>query len=353
MRRLNRHVGSSVFGAIMLVLLVVLAVDVISALINEVEDIRNDYTFKNVLVYIGLTFPSRIYNQLPLASLIGCLIGLGLLASNSELVIMRSAGVSVQRIVWFVLRPALLLVLLGYLLGEYVIPYSDQYAESQRSVQRLGIESQSSSSGVWNREGNEFIHFNAVYPGGLVYGVTRYRFDDNQNLVEASFSQEARFIGDYWQEENVRVTRLYGSRTETENLIKRRWDSGFTPDLLNLLSVETESLSMQSLYRYTDYLQQQGRDSADRELIFWQKALQPLSIAGLVFIAISFIFGPLRQVTMGNRIFIGVVVGIAFRTSQDLLGPSSLVFGFSPLLAVAMPIILCMAIGLVLLRRAG
>jgi len=87
--------------------------------------------------------------------------------------------------------------------------------------------------------------------------------------------------------------------------------------------------------------------------VFWDKAMQPLTIVSLVLIAISFVFGPLRQVTMGYRIFTGVVVGLVFRTSQDLLGPASVVFGFSPFLAVMFPALVCCVIGLVLLRRAA
>ncbi|EGH42433.1 hypothetical protein PSYPI_08415, partial [Pseudomonas syringae pv. pisi str. 1704B] len=43
---------------------------------------------------------------------------------------------------------------------------------------------------------------------------------------------------------------------------------------------------------------------------------------------------PQRSVTLGQRVFTGVVVGFTFRIVQDLLGPSSLLFGFPPLLAV-------------------
>jgi lipopolysaccharide export system permease protein len=81
--------------------------------------------------------------------------------------------------------------------------------------------------------------------------------------------------------------------------------------------------------------------------------LQPFTIVSLVLIAISFVFGPLRQVTMGYRIFAGVIVGLVFRTLQDLLGPASVVFGFSPFLAVVLPAIICSLIGLWLLRRAS
>ena len=110
---------------------------------------------------------------------------------------------------------------------------------------------------------------------------------------------------------------------------------------------------MDSLHRYVQFLEQQKRDTSTYQLALWSKLLQPLTIIALVLVGISFVFGPLRESTMGFRIFIGVVTGVLFRIGQDMLGPSSLVFGFPPVIAVLLPIVVCMLVGLLLLRRAG
>jgi lipopolysaccharide export system permease protein len=47
------------------------------------------------------------------------------------------------------------------------------------------------------------------------------------------------------------------------------------------------------------------------------------------------------------------VIGVSFRIIQDMLGPFSLVFGFSPVLAVLLPVLFCVSVGLYLLRRSG
>ena len=44
----------------------------------------------------------------------GALIGLGIISSNNELVVMRSAGISVYRIVFSILKPTFLIMLLSY-----------------------------------------------------------------------------------------------------------------------------------------------------------------------------------------------------------------------------------------------
>ena len=353
MRHLSRYIAFSVLGAIALVLFVIVTIDAIGAINDGRGDIGKDYTFGEVIIYVILTLPSRIYEYIPMASLIGCLIGLGMLANNSELVVMRAAGLSVLKIVGLVLKPILVLIFLGAALGEYVVPYTDQYAESRRMLLMGGKTAQESVSGLWNKEGTEFMHFNAVYPGGVLFGVTRYQFDENHILKESSFAARATYQGDGWVEERGAVTRFYGDRTEVDTFVLRDWATDLSPELLHLIVLPPESLAMRGLHQYSNYLDNQGLDASKYKLVFWGKALQPLTIVSLVLIAISFIFGPLREVTMGYRIFAGVVVGLVFRTSQDLLGPASIVFGFSPLLAVIFPAAVCCAIGVAMLRRAS
>ena len=355
MRRLSWHVGVTVFGAIAVALVVLVGLDAVGAIIDESGDIRLNYLFVDVLIYVGTLLPSRIYEYIPFASLIGCLIGLGLLAGNSEVIVMRAAGVSPLRIVGFVLKPVLVFIVLAMTIGEYFSPYLDQLAEGRREYLRKGESAQDSTSGLWNREGNQFMQFNVVFPGGVVYGVTRYQFNDQRQIKEASFASRATFNASegYWIEENVSVTRFLDNRTEKEKLVTRRWDSELTPEVLSLNILPADSLSIGSLHSYIGFLELQNIDTASYEVAFWRKALQPLIIVGLVLLAISFVFGPLRDSTMGFRIFIGVVVGISFRIFQDMLGPLSVVFQFPPLLAVLVPIVFCILVGLYLLKRSG
>jgi lipopolysaccharide export system permease protein len=124
-----------------------------------------------------------------------------------------------------------------------------------------------------------------------------------------------------------------------------RWDVALSPQLLNTVVMAPESLSISGLWGYIHYLADQGLNNGRYWLAFWVKVLQPLVTAALVLMAISFIFGPLRSVTLGQRVFTGVLVGFTFRIAQDLLGPSSLVFGFSPLFAVLVPAGICALAG--------
>jgi len=352
--RLSLYVSRTVFFAILAVLSVVVAFDVMAAIIDGVTDLKGDYRFPDVLAYVFTTLPGRIYENIPFAVLIGCLVGLGLLASNSELVVMRAAGVSLLRIVVFVLQPVLLFILVGALLGEYAVPYTEQLAEGRKTLLQ-GSQKRLAASGLWNREGDEFIHVNVVFPGGDLVGVSRYRFSEAEERVleEASFAESARFLGDRWQERDVAVTTFSEEGTQVEQVATRTWQSNLSPGLMRLGLMEADSLPISELYQYAQYLERQEQSAGRHWLAFWSKTLQPLTTLSLVLIAVSFIFGPLRESTTGLRIFAGVITGIVFNTFQDLLGPASLVYGFAPFWAVLVPILVSMVFGMLLLRRAG
>ena len=355
MRRLSRHIGITVFSSIAVALVVVVGLDAVAAIIDEAGAVKGNYHFFDTLIYVATKLPSTVYEYIPFSSLIGCLLGLGLLATNSEVIVMRASGVSLLRIVYFVIKPVLLFVLISTAVGEYFSPHLDQLAEGRREYLRNGESTEGSASGLWSREGDEFMHFNAVFPGGVLFGVTRYKFDDNKALLEASFSSRATYNGteNLWVEENVSITRFNETSTETEKKITRRWNSELTPEVLTLNVLPPSALSISSLYNYINFLELQNADTSVYELAYWRKVLQPLVIIGLVLIGISFVFGPLRDSTMGLRIFVGVVIGISFKIIQDMLGPFSIVFGFPAVLAVLMPVLLCMGVGLYLLRRGG
>lgn len=355
MVKLDRYIGGSVLMAILAVLGIILGLATLFAFIDEMSDASDTYTLMDVLSYVLLTAPRRLYDMLPMAALIGCLIGLGSLASNSELTIMRAAGVSIGRIVWAVMKPMLVLMIVGVLIGEYVAPATENVAQANRSLAQGSGDAQSAKHGLWHRQGDEFIHINSVQPNGVLYGVTRYRFDKERHMLSASFSKRAEFDKDHWTLNDVTTTLFHEQekRTEVVSAPVERWDVALSPQLLNTVVMTPETLSISGLWSYIHYLADQGLNNGRYWLAFWVKVLQPLVTAALVLMAISFIFGPLRSVTLGQRVFTGVLVGFTFRIVQDLLGPSSLVFGFSPLFAVLVPATVCALAGVLLLRRAG
>jgi len=353
MPKITRYVSRTIFMMITMTLVVLSLLDFVFGLIGELKNVTETYTAIEVVIHTILILPGHIYNFIPYACLIGVLAGLGLLASTSELVIIRSAGVSVVRIVWMALRPAIFFIIVAVVIGEYIAPYAERNAEARRDLVRHSWVKPLPQN-VWSREAGNFMYVEAVKPDGILKGVTRYQFDDQHKLIAASYTETATYQNGIWHESNIIVTQINSENGLVHSHIEKRdWQTDMTPQLFNILASEPDELSMRDLHYYVNYLEQQKLTSSSYSIAFWHKCFQPLAIASLVLIAISFIFGPLRSVTMSQRIFSGVVIGVIFLLLQKLLGPSSLVLGFSPMVAVLIPIVLCISIGVILLRRAS
>jgi lipopolysaccharide export system permease protein len=131
------------------------------------------------------------------------------------------------------------------------------------------------------------------------------------------------------------------------------WEIELKPHLLSILSMDPKHIAVENLVEYSEYLDRSGLDATPYQLAFWKKLLQPLASFALVFVAISFVFGSTRSITLGQRVLVGVLVGLAFNYAQEVLGPASSVFGFTPVFAYALPIMACLAGGTWLLSRAG
>jgi lipopolysaccharide export system permease protein len=273
--------------------------------------------------------------------------------------VMRASGVSTWSISTSAMKPALLLVAVGLYIGEYILPDMERAARSNRE-QAMSLENAYlPDRGVWYREGDAFMRFEQIQ-GNVIEGVTHYYYDDDMMLTRALFATRAVYHLDsdsdrYWLMEGVSLTDFDGARAVKQtSLSSLRWDSGLEPELLSAEQlVQPNKMSIGELNNKIDYMQEQGLNSSKFELGYWGKVLQPLATLALVFVAISFIFGPLREATMGMRVVTGLVIGIIFKFVQDLLAPASIVFGFSPLIAVLLPIAICLVAGFFLLRRAG
>jgi len=347
----DRYVGRTVLAAIALMLLAIVGLDMIFRLIDELNSLGGDYQSPQALAYALMTTPSRINVMLPMSALVGCLAGLGSMATSSELVVMRAAGIPTTRLIWSAMKPAILLLAIAMTITEFVAPKLEQIAESDREMKKNHAEALISGAGLWNREGNEFMHFNVVQPNGVLYGVSIFHYDEERRLQSALFAKRATYIKGEWLLEEVVGTAFSEKRTDKIQHNTLAWHSQLSPELLDLVSLDAKDLSLRGLWRYAAYLGKQGLANSEYMLAFWQKAMLPLSTLSLVLVAISFIFGPLRTVTMGFRIFCGVLVGIVFRTSQDMLGPASVVYGFAPFLASLIPVTICVVVGVILLRR--
>lgn len=354
MRHLDSYIARNVFMATVMVVVVIVGLDAIFTLVDELDQLKGGYQFLQALEFMGLRLPRRAYEYMPMACLIGCLAGLGSMAANSELTVMRAAGISVGRISLSVLKPMVLLMIISMLLAEFAIPTLERIAQSQKAVAQGKDDILSNKGkGYWHREGDDFMRFTAVETNGVLHGVTLYEFDVDHELQRVRTAARALYQRSHWQMENVQDLLLFSDRTEVRHMATADWDTELTPQSLSVVMVQPRDMSISGLYTYTQYLQKQGLNADNYLLSFWRKVTQPLGTFALVILGISFIFGPLRAVTPGYRIFSGILVGLVYKYAEELLAPASIVFGFAPVWASIIPIGGCALAGFLLMRKAG
>lgn len=350
MRRLNRYVGKTVLSATFGALAVLVSLIVISEIMTQMTNLEGNYTFSVALRYVGLLVPTLIYDYLSYATFLGCVIGLSIHAAANELVILQAAGVSLTRIGWAVMRPVLMVIVAGVFWGEYVTPVTTELAQNTRAAALAG-DHDNAQRGLWHRDGNEFAYFETVQSNGRLFGITRYQFDNDGRLLSSLYAEEGIYQSGHWLLENGRESRLQDGRMVQHSFVQQRWETGLSPEQLKLLVLEPESLSIQNLYRYAQIRDRQGLESSQYWISFWRKVMQPLTILGLVLVGMSFIFGSLRESTMGFRLTLAVLVGVAFEMAQKLLGTSSLALGLPPVFAVLLPNLAAVGVGVWLLKR--
>lgn len=352
MNILDRYLFHTVAGSIFAVLLVIIGIDALAMLIDEVGTTQNSYGMLQVFFYIFLKLPASLAEYAGYAALIGVMLGLGMLSNSGELTVIRSAGVSLPGIAWMVLKPALVLIVMTSLVSEFVAPRLEQKAENQRTVLREEATQSIQETGLWLFDQGTFLHVNAVYPDGRLFGISRYNINLADSELNAAQAARAEFDpgSNQWTEQFLRETQINPQSVLSGSRNQSIWETRLRPELLNMSVLNAAQLSVRELNEFSQYLGQDENRARKYQVEFWRKLLAPLSIASLVFVGMSFVLGSIRQVAIGERIFVGVMVGTLFQLLQDIFGPASVVWGFSAFWGVMIPILITSLIGLLLLR---
>ena len=352
MKILNYYLGKTVLTMTLLVMVVLGAMDFFIHLVAEFTELgKGDYGLMQALLTVTLSVPQDLYQLFPMIGLLGCLIGLGTLASHSELIVMRAATVSTWQITRALLMTIATMAVVMTLFGEFVGPKLQRIATHQKAVARSQGQAIKTAAGVWLREGPYFYHIAKAKRSKTLMGITRYEFDQKHHLVAVAHGDQATMIdAGRWQVENVQETDFKRIGIKSHSRAKEVWNMDLQPVLLKVAEVEPEDMPLPKLYRLVQYQRSNNLDYHEYALVFWQRIFQPLASCVMMFLAVPFIFGPLRTMTMGLRIVIGIVTGFSFYLLNQFLGPLSLVLQFPPLLAAIFPTLFFALISLLGLR---
>lgn len=352
MNLLERYLGRVVLFATLMVLTVLLGIEVFFTLVDEFGDVgKGAYGFADAIAYVALTLPRRAYTMLPVAALLGTVVGLGVLASHGELVVLRAAGLSVLRIALGVLKTGALIALGGLLIGETLAPPLEHYAQAQRTQAQTNRVTLQTEEGFWAKDGTTFIHIQDIRPGAALAGVTIYEFGSDNRLRVAGYAKGARYREGHWVLEGLQQSLIEDGRVSTVEVKEALWETIISPELLSVAIVQAENLSALGLYRYVDYLKSNGLDYTRYELAFWQRLAKPLATLVMVLLAVPFTFGPMRSTHTGARLLAGAVVGFGFHLFNLVAGQMSLVYGLWPAVGATLPSLLGLTLALLWIRR--
>lgn len=354
MRIIDRYLATAVISGTLITLAVILPLLGFFMLAEELDDIgRGSYEFKDALLVVALSLPGFTYQIFPIAAVIGALVGLGNLATRSELVAMRAAGVSIGGIIAGASLGGLVLSTSALVLGEGIAPWAEQRAFSHREIAKSGKDVQlTRSGGLWARDGQAFINIRRIDQVNELLDISIYRFDGTELLYTIN-AEKAIYMGDHWVLKNINTSLISDEVVRVQNIAETRWDSLLSPELLRVAVVGPEFLPIWELKPYIDYMRESGQEALRNEVVYWSRIAQPVLILAMLFMAVPVVLSSSRSKSIGGKIFIGILIGILFYLTSRGLAYSALLYGVNPAIAAfAVPLIFAIG-GLIWLRRVG
>jgi len=350
---LDRYLAKTVLLHTLMVMAVLLALMTLVTFIGQQDDIgQGTYDVSGAFLVTLLQLPQQAYQLLPIGALIGAIIGLGGLARDSELTVVRAAGVSVGRIAVSAALAGLVVAALLWFIGEYFAPPADQYARQYKIFSRYSQLEFTGSRSAWARQGTLFVNVRRQAAENLYGGVYVYELDGERRLrlvgrAETAAQDDAgRWVLTSWAE-----TRLGDDRVEARNVPRLVTEREFNPDFLGVAVTQPGALPLADLYAYKEHLEANNLTSSAWEIAFWSRISRLVAAVAVCVFAVPFAFGPLRSAGAGARTVLGIMAGVLFVLITQTLENSGQVYGLNPLLVAWGPTALLSVVAVVAIIR--
>ena len=338
MNTLDRYLYRTVLVYAFMALAVLVTLGALFLFISQQSDVGvGNYNAGEALLFTFFNLPEQAFELLPIAAMIGALMGLGNLAAGSELVVTRASGVSVWRTAWPVGLAGLTMALAMYGLGEYVAPPMAQWAKREKSTAKLADISFAGSSGAWVKDGNLILRVQTGEVDQAFGGVSLFELDGNRlksvkRAARISVAEPGR-----WRLHDVATTRFTDDRVESEVVPEMTMTSSVNPDFLGLAATDPDLLTLRGLASYIDHLRRNSLGTAAYEISYWSRVARLFAVIVVTLLALPFVFGPLRTTGAGARTVIGVLLGVVFFVITGMVEKGGQLFGANPVLVGWLP----------------
>ena len=352
---LDRYIVRSILGSVLLVMSVILVLGAVFIFIDQQDDIGvGHYTWSNAISYTLLSLPQQAYELLPVTALVGSLLGLGSLARGSELIVVRTTGVSVSRLAASVAIAGLLLVGVELILGEVLGPPLYQAARQQKAFSKYSNVSFGGGAGAWVRDGNLIINVSGQSGQRQFGGMQVFELSAEHRLLAIGHAARATAEPNRkWLLSGYTESRFDHGQVLASPLGQRLLQSNVTAGFLGLAVEAPQQLTSRSLVRLIRYLQTNALDASRYLFAFSSRIARTTAILFSVLLAIPFVLGSLRSAGAGTRMVLGLIVGIGLFLLQRLIESGTVVFDLNPILLAWLPTALLAAVTLLLLARAA
>ena len=338
----ERYFAKQIYASFGFILFALVALFLFFDVLSELGSVNAKYTLPLALLHVLLKAPSRMVEIIPIAGLIGSIYVFAMMASQSEFTIFRVAGLDIKRSLFTLGKVSLPIVVFTLLISEVMGPYAESLSERIR-MQALGSTFSSQfRSGVWVKDqlrdsdgsgpirpGVRYVNVGTIDQNDQIRQIRMYEFDPNYRLLSIRSAASGRFDNrGIWELNDVSETRFTERRSndpldavysaQTKVIPKLSLESQVTPQILNVLLISPEKMSIVSLGRFILHLQDNKQDMQRHAIAFWKKVIYPFIIFVMLALALPFAFMKVRAGSVGIKVFGGIMLGMSFQLLNTL-----------------------------------
>ena len=350
----DRYIAKTLLSYTLVVLVVWLSIYSFFNFLTEINSVgQESYTILSAIKYIFLKMPEVIYSQASPVILLGCVLGMGHLATTNQLLMLRVSGVSILRITGITLKNALIFIITIIVIGELLAPMSSNYAEIGRSDALGSNVISTSQEGFWIRDGDNFINVKKNIDGKLFNGITVIEVNSSNKIERVIKSENAVFDGNSLDMSGGKIFSINDSSVFDNISLKEHnfynHTVSFDQDLIDSLKKEPKDLTTWTIIKQIQFLSDNKLRSEVFEVELYKRLIKPVTLVAMILLAMLFIFGSTRDITLGRKIFFGVALGLSFEMLSRIASAMALSFDFNPLMSAILPSTVVMLISITLL----
>lgn len=268
------------------------------------------------ILYILLTIPYHVNFILPLAFLISMLILLIVMIRGNEIIVIRTSGISTISLMKPLIGFSLMLVVLSFVLSEWIIPKSSSAAEY---VYRVKIKREEpyvffKNDKIWFKRDNMICYIDFfdtkrdVIKGLTVIELTRdYAIKRRVDAAEGVWKDGSWLFTNVtertFDQRSIQSRQTYG---QMQDIIKEH------PTLFKVAERNPEEMGYKELSRYIRRLKLDGHDVRRYLVDLYNKIAFPFINLIMVLAAFSVGLRYVKTQNISKGIFSGISLGILY-----------------------------------------